>query len=797
MANDSNVSRNTPTVQPQTLPSVEITASPTTGQSKENVLNTYRSYTYNFTLAVLSKDDLSNPENYRNKPLKNVIAKSGGKGPIGIATPSSDTVSAAKKKYADESTSRSATVESVAAAKSSLNSAMSLPNMVGGFNENSPGRFDFFIDNVEIETRMAFSPASSFTLPTSIKFDIFEPYSINGFFEALHVAALAGDYSSYTESGLVMKVEFVGYNDKDALPEPEKIPKSSRYITFLLNNVKVELTEKGTRYSCAGRPWDQSALGSANQTTEPVSAEGNTVKEILENLFKNRNEQLARADKLGKAGAEGQNHDLYEIKFPSIVDGKEEPDTDNEMASAVLSTALKDNQLFNFSDPATSTKSNALQTGNAAASSTPADYVMKNTKVQLPEGRQLSESITAILRDSSYAREILANIKSKTDSNGFIKYFFVETEVTPLKTYDAIAKRQHLKYTFKVLPYKIHFSKVPSLIGTPFSTATLDPLCWRKYNYIYTGKNVDVLNFKLNFDFLSVATLPNANANNDTPGSKTAAAPDGAVVVKNKPVDKKVIQAEQTPSSVTIIDPKASSLQPTDGAAGQISDDPYWALARHMHNAVVDSTSGSLLRGEIEILGDPFYLVTGGVGNRKVKEELPGITTDGEATYNRGDVLIRIDFKNPIDINPLEQGGLLKFDNRRVPFGGIYIVNKAVSTFREGQFKQVLTIARMVGQVEPNSLVKPDSPANRTETTADSSEAVKTDTARPSPAIPVVPSIKIPIPQPPSLAPLAEISAKDLLSAPLATAVSGFKNPLSSLVDSKSIVSSVITKFKP
>ena len=756
------------------MPTVTVTASKykktAANEKKENVLNKYRSYTYNFTLAVLGKDDFANPENYRGKPLKNIIAKSGGKGPNGISAPATS-----------------------GATNSSVNSASAL---VGGFSENSPGRFDFFIDNVEIDTRMAFSPASSFTLPTSIKFEIIEPYSINGFFEALHVASIAANYASYTDSGFVLKVEFFGYPDNVDLPEPERILKSSRYIPFIFNSIQVELTEKGTRYRCAGRPWDQTALGSANRTTEPISGEGRTVKEILENLFKNRNEQLAKSDKLGKAGAAAQNHDIYEIKFPSIINGKEDKDTDNDMSRATVSEALKENQLYSFPDPATSTKSNALQTGNAPASSTPADYVMKNTKIQLPEGRQLSEVITAILRDSSYARDILRNIKGKQDAKGFINYFFVETEVTPLSTYNAIAKRQHMKYTYKVLPYKIHFSAVPSLIGTPFSTTTLDSLCWRTYDYIYTGKNIDILNFKLNFDFLYVSSMPNANANNDVPGAKTAAGPEDAVVVKNNPIDKTVIQSDQNPVSMTIVTPNAASLHAADGSAGQVSDDPYWALARHMHNALINFESGSLLKGELEILGDPFYLVTGGVGNRKVTEDQPGITTDGEAAYNRGSLLIRLNFKNPIDINPLEAGGLLQFDKKRIPFGGVYMVSKVVSTFREGQFKQVLNILRMAGQVEPDSNIKPGDPSNRTETTADPKEGVKSDTATPAPATAPAATSKYPVIQPPSLAPLAEISAKDLLNSSIATAVSGFKNPLATLMDTQSIVSSVVTKFK-
>jgi len=45
--------------------------------SKQNVLNGYRSYTYNFTMAALSASEVNDPSTYRNRPLSRVILKSG------------------------------------------------------------------------------------------------------------------------------------------------------------------------------------------------------------------------------------------------------------------------------------------------------------------------------------------------------------------------------------------------------------------------------------------------------------------------------------------------------------------------------------------------------------------------------------------------------------------------------------------------------------------------------------------------------------------------------------------------
>lgn len=48
--------------------------------SIDNVLNSYRSVTYNFTISVLNQSELKNHSYIGKRDLKNVILKSGGRG---------------------------------------------------------------------------------------------------------------------------------------------------------------------------------------------------------------------------------------------------------------------------------------------------------------------------------------------------------------------------------------------------------------------------------------------------------------------------------------------------------------------------------------------------------------------------------------------------------------------------------------------------------------------------------------------------------------------------------------------
>jgi hypothetical protein len=174
----SKIDRKTPPKKTQSLPATE-----------KNVLNSYRSYNYNFVLAGLDKAALTDPtvENFEASIKLLTILSSSGKG-NSIVTPSRSTDGSGR-------------------------------TLINNFNKQSPGRFDMFIDNVEITTLMAFQKQSTTTLPTTCRFEVFEPYSINGFVEALHVTSVAAGYVNYAEASFILKMSFVGYSDNGDMPE--------------------------------------------------------------------------------------------------------------------------------------------------------------------------------------------------------------------------------------------------------------------------------------------------------------------------------------------------------------------------------------------------------------------------------------------------------------------------------------------------------------------------------------------------------------------------------------------------
>ena len=693
---------------------------------ENNVLNGYRSVTYNFTLAGLNKNYLKDPTKYREGELDLVILKSGGKGTSGMKLSSSMSVSALDRGSNGRGTAEFSARDPRRLDLTDEQKATPPKNFgqefIDNYNSDSPGRFDMFLENVEIESVMSFSPETNTSLPTKIKFDVIEPYSINGFIEALQVAAIGAGYPSYLQASFLLKVEFWGYPDDQSVEvsAPVLIPKSERYYPIGFVAVEVDITERGTRYKCSAVPHNERAFGNPNTVKKPIKMEGDNVGAILTNFMDNLNKQVAKSDKEGKEVPENNNHDTYSIKFPSWSETDGWVDSpSNKIAESKLAEIFKDNALYGMVDPSTVEKPNAYKADGSKQPSPESQakepekvkYTPGKTVIQFAEGMNVNDAITAVIRDSMYIRDMLKDVKKNIDQYGMLEYFLIKIEMTNLDVIDTVSKKPFQNFCYVVTPYKIHYTRVPTYGSDQIEEEKLKKLSLREYNFIYTGKNVDVLDFKLKFDYLFFEAISPSNSNKDVPAVKTGAGATNGVEVKTKGTDVKTQELNQVPlAPVKTVD---IPVQPQGGSGSQQKDDPYSVMARNMHNAVVNSKA-SMVQGDLTILGDPFFLVTGGVGNYNPKPTTGrGKLENGEAAHTYSELLITVNFRNPIDIQNFEQGGQMYFNPDRVPFSGIYRVLTAKHSFKDGKFQQKLEILRMPGQILDQP-VKPSKPEDRT-----------------------------------------------------------------------------------
>ena len=753
----SVVTRDTPGVENvQQLDEVVITASRLPKQPfNRNILHKFRSFNYLFTLSACPPDALNSREKIIQNADKFVIAKSAGK-KINQLNPGSVSGS----NVTDEG---SAVFDTI--------------NLVNSFNNKSPGRFDLFLNNVEIDTLMSFTETTNLAMATKIRFDVFESMSINGFMEALQVSAQAAGNYTYMGAPFILKVEFLGYLDNEKGPS-EKITnagdQATRYLIINFTKIGVELDETGTKYRCQAVAHNEMGYGDHNSLKEPIQMRGATVLEVLKNL----EESLNRASKAAviaeatqKNNEEANLHDEYEIIFPT-------PDWDTgSFDYARTWDKMKDAKIVELSDtpavfsfPSPDQVASAYNPPQAGAGrgfinptfdpnvvidtrQTGAQYVFNADKVSVmfPKGAKVHDIIATVIRDSKFGRDIIDDIKNNPAQlmkNHMIEYIHVAIEVEQKSKFSAKYQRPMYKYRYVVLPYKMHYSRIPFIQGkmTASEQDALQKLyVTRKYEYLYTGKNVDVKRFNLTFDHLFFQAFPRGMGNN-TAGSPPDAEQagnntgiqlrqpartesqsdiDSGNVTRNTP-DPNESAAETArlrrqanlpvalaiPFESRLSDPRRASITGPGGNAITPTIDPYTSLLKNMHQAILDNTGQ--VKIDIEISGDPYFFVTGGIGNYRPRLVDDTMTENGEAPYQTNETIVLLEFRNPEDID--SKTGLVKFNSNRVPFSGCFRVTKVTSKFSDGMFMQTLNMIRIPGQaindVAPESLAS--SPANNT-----------------------------------------------------------------------------------
>lgn len=726
----SDITIKNPKIEPVVI--TPIVQAPPTKESTSNVLNKYRSVSYKFTLAALSSYGVNDPNSYRDSALDFVILQSGGKGTNGT-----NSTKLQVNKRANADTSFDEQMNAINERASQRDNDVT-KEIIQGFNKNSPGRFDMFIDHVEIETLMAFNTDGGVTLPTSIKFEVNEPYSINGFIEALHVNAIAAGYLSYTQASFLLKMEFIGYPDAVELPEPETVTNSTRYFVFGFTGLEVSVTERGTRYMCSAVPFNERAYGQPNVLKNSITATGDTVGASLTDFFKQLNAQIEKTDLASKVRS--NSHSKYDIKFQTW-DEKTGFSFTNQLDSKIYKSPIINRDTGGekpaMPDPQTTNMSNATRVENKPASSQTSaaqasaesrgsrNTIKSSPTINFEAGVNIHDCITSIIRDSEYVINILRTLgqTNNPDKFGMVDYFMVKLEVTNQNIIDDLSKEPYKNYTYVVAPYRMHYTRIPNYGSMIKDTASLLPIARRTYNYIYTGQNIDVMDFKLNFNTLFFEAIPSGMGANSNPSVKDAAAPAKNIETQRTIQDTTPSLLSENPQARSLVDPSLTMGAGIKGNQPQ-SSDPYAVLASGMHNAIVDSKA-SMLTGSISILGDPFYLSTGGIGNYNPKPGVRGETQDGEADQNFSEVLININFRNPVDIG---DDGFLKFRDGLVPFSGIYRVLKVVSNFKDGVFKQELEIVRVPGNIG-SSLTKTDI-QNQTVSAPKPEDTGATDTSR-------------------------------------------------------------------
>lgn len=597
------------------------------------------------------------------------------------------------------------------------------------YRDNPSGQYDFYIDNLDINSIITFNQQTKGSNATDITFEVIEPYSMGVFLQSCEVAARKNGWpNGYLNAIFLLTIEFVGY---DADGEPIIIPNTTRNIPITLKDIAMSVKHGGARYNVKGHPSNELPLDNNYRLFEvDLAVSGKTVQEILQSgefslqtVINKRLQEFAEKENVPTA------FDEVVIVFPKVEedDGTYSPPNDNGGSAVNLPastiTVSRETSASNLIQDTETLNEIGLSAMDFDGSTGGESQVNKQEDVQpdpkLPairnrvvydsktrqfiysQGTSIINAISSVLINSKYCKDALD--KNKVDQLGMVNWFRIETQVdyqTP-KEGNIGNNNQPKLLIFKIVPYKVHSEKSTAPSAPVKGYDKLKNEAAKVYEYIYTGKNTEIINFEIEFKqafFNTIAADQNKMNKQIVSNSQQSATTEGNTAAKtqdNTPVAKETLTGNARSGKNLKVDPNPG---------GTISEDHKTLIAKQFQRALNESET-DLVTATLTIAGDPYFLADSGMGNFSNRGSGRFNVTESNAMdYQSGEVDIIINFRTPLDYD--QDTGIMTFGDTEIveQFSGLYKVNFVNHRFQRGKFTQELKLQRRKKQsAEPVS----------------------------------------------------------------------------------------------
>jgi phosphotransferase system IIB component len=627
------------------------------------------------------------------------------------------------------------------------------------------GKFDFFIDNLEITSTIGLEKGQN-TNATGIKFDITEPYSMGMFMISCQVAAQEAGHDNWRAAPFLLTIDFRGNKETGQM---DKIPETSRQIPFKFQMINMRVTQQGAVYSCEAFPYNQEALTTKHSSLKSdASIKGSTVQEVLQTGEQSLQVVInQRLQQLKKDGIVSVADEML-ILFPNDVASETAPAAQSESASGATSAPSPAAALFKKLGIAKSTVNKTLvqpegvcnalgqakigydenRKGDVAVGKDNVVYdsalgvnVRQKNTITISQGvfkfsqdTDIPNAINQVLLSSEFPEKTFDT--QNLSPEGYRGWWRIDVQTYNISATENAGTGEKAKLiVYRVVPYSAHSSRLmpPNTKAPGFEQ--LKKQAVKVYDYIYTGKNVDILKFDIEFSS-SFSSLMASDSLKRTQDSKTASSTGGAK--EGQPIVAPLQAGNPPPkdlgSNPTMVNYTKVGTD-TDKFGGGGSETMATRAARLFHDAITTGTD--MIQLNMEIIGDPYYIAQSGQGNyTSTPTQYPNLNSDKTINWQNGEVHIAVRFRTPIDIN--QTTGLYNFGGSSqtapvIGFSGLYKINNVESSFKGGKFTQRLMGFRPPGQ-EYKTTATPDqtfSTAKVKEPTAEDNKEGTNDSGRP------------------------------------------------------------------
>lgn len=640
---------------------------------------------------------------------------------------------------------------------------------------------DFYFDKLQIETVIGMNERSRETNAVKIDFNLIEPYGftfINRLIDLCNDPAI--NCNNYLDMPYMLQIDFYAMNDAGEIVGI--VPDATKRIPIRLLKMDVKVGVKGAEYqfecsaynhcafdhSYADTPagfemqartvaqfWqstetqgDTTDLSSEREsavetkvTPTIVGPDGQLVP-INPSLIGPKVLREARSVKSYGSAINDYNKDLFVKNKIGANDRyffKFDPEIGNSPFTSDKILAPKDTGMANPNKPISIQKSNIGKNTD--------DYDPNLRIFQVNAGSTIDKMLADIICLSDFIQNQInipdgenpeAYLRKKAETSDAPLYWFKIVPTVELKEFDKVRKVWARDITYYVQKYEIRNVKLKDL-----APGGLVEFPVKEYNYIYTGKNVDVFDFDIQFNALYYNAMTFYR--------------DALTEIYNTPEYTEELKSSN-PDTYSGVDQNNNNIVPTV-LKSQVID----ARARANNGtitakqvAVADlrqslmSMYGADMMGlKLRIIGDPQYIKQDDIfyppkiGSEDKTWDPRLVSAGGSLSMDEGEVYVMVKFRTPEDVD--ESTGLMQFGQYDSSlFSGMYKILTVVSEFAQGQFLQTLEMVRIPHQDKfdysansPKLTTQQRAPAELTATSQANQAAIEapaTDTTSGSPA---------------------------------------------------------------
>ena len=587
------------------------------------------------------------------------------------------------------------------------------------------GTPEYYIDDFEMKAVISASEKTGNTNAIGFSFKIYEPFSMGLLLQSLQVAALNAGYLNYLDSPFLLRMDFKGFAENTQQITSMK----PKYFVMKLKTVKFEVDESGSTYEVEAFPFNHQAYSDTvntiwqNFSIAPRQFGLGTVEEALITSDTSLTKVLNDNERANVDAGKYSIPDIYEIQFPekssdwipntatTFDRGATMTPGENTLPSIGSSQATTRSDFgtnpigqanFGFSQSSGgnfpfSKEGDTIDeaTGRIVRGRMSIDPT--NRRFHFTQGQSITDVIVQTILSSTYARDAISRPENLTPE-GFIRWFRLDIQMEMLDYDDTIGDFAK-KYTFRIVPFFVHHTIFSNPTTAPIGYDELQKQIVKKYEYIYSGQNNEILKFDIeinNLFYTGTNSSAEGNTESEQNQNQQGIVEENPTQVSTSNGGSPEAAAGNLPKSKIRRDPSLFNIR--RGGVGY--SDVERKVAENFHEAFIKGSSTDLVQVDLEILGDPYWMVDSGMANYFSEEtdQSKFVTEDGSANYEGSDVYIYLTFRTPSDINPTT--GLNDFpDDRESPFSGIYKVVRCTSSFNDGKFTQELRCLRMQGQV--------------------------------------------------------------------------------------------------